>query len=173
MRKKIHLATSPTFGNLLEQLFCNNKWPEKHPNIMTPEESLNLFTFLFTATVYVMTHSSVVLLKVMSILFHAVILTSSLLPGPDCCLSALWHLSHSGSVSQWRCEGPGTQTGPLDTCLRDRKTKDGVHTSGLKQDSSFTWKALTALTVLSSETQNAPKGFYVWLHVQWYCSIHN
>lgn len=40
---------------------------------MTPEEGLNLvwstLFFLFTATVYVMTHSSVVLLKVMSILF--------------------------------------------------------------------------------------------------------
>lgn len=53
--------------------------------------------------------------------------TSSLLPGPDCCLSAQWRLSRSGSASQWRCGGLGTLTGPLDTCLKARNTKDRVH----------------------------------------------
>lgn len=79
---------------------------------------------------------------------QSVSLTSSRLPEPGCCLSALSHWSHSGSASRWRCAAPGTRTGPWDTCLegwRKQKTKCTLW----KGENSFTWKALT---VRASET---------------------
>lgn len=79
---------------------------------------------------------------------QSVTLTSSRLPEPGCCLSALSHWSHSGSASRWRCAAPGTRTGPWDTCLEGRR-KQNTECTLWKGENSFTWKALT---VRASET---------------------
>lgn len=72
--------------------------------------------------------------------------TSILPPGPDCCLFALRHLSHSGSVFQWRCGGQCILTGPLDTCLRDGKNRECTSAGNKTPASQWKNKGLSSLS---------------------------